>query len=600
MLSDIELTTIDGRIAADTLFRHSKENANVPSNPEAVNLSIAEHVVKEFMLGSVMEPHVANAHRSGDIHIHDLGLGIRPYCCGQNPEYIKKFGLQIPNSPVTAKPAKRPEVFIAHLIKFSAALQCHFSGAIGWDALNLFMAPFLRGLDQREIHQLAQVLVYEFSQQSVARGGQSIFSDINLYWEVPKHFRETPVLGPGGVATGEVYADYQAESQAFLMALLDVYDEGDAMGRPFFFPKPDIHITDEMYNTDGHEEFLLRASEVASKWGNPYFIFDRGDDVKISECCRLQFELGACDLAETGTPWKMRSAALQNVTVNLPAVAYRNQLYGIPVDEGIYDMVRMAAEAHRSKLAFIDGMIERTPETLALLTMNLDGDTYMRRSELNYLVGILGLDEAVQCLTGQRMHESRDAYKEGMRIVAMMRDATTKLGEEFGMKMVLEQTPAESTAYRMAQLDKKRFPPRVARFKGNGGKEYYTNSTHLDQHGDISAVERVKKEGAMHPLINAGAITHIWLGETAPDPASIAAFVTKTHSATKNTQITFSPEFSTCRECERTHRGLLDDCPDCGCDELEHITRVTGYFSKVGNWNDGKRAELGHRVRGNI
>lgn len=579
------------------IFEHSTENSNVPSNPEAVNLTIAEQMVKEYMLTQVMEPWVANMHRDAEIHIHDLGLGIRPYCCGQNPEYIKKFGLQIPNSPVVARPAKRADVFIAHMVKFSAALQCHFSGAIGWDAVNLMMAPYLRGLDDREIHQLAQVLVYEYSQQSVARGGQSIFSDINLYYEVPQHFANTPAIGPGGVYTGETYADYEDESQRFLFALLDVYDEGDAYGRPFFFPKPDIHITDQLFKTDGHEDFLKRCAEVSSRWGNPYYIFDRGENVKISECCRLQFELDACDLRETATPWLMRSAAMQNVSINLPALAYREQLYRVPFEEGLRTAVEAAVSAHKSKTDLVCNLLTQKSSPLELLRMDLDGQPYLRIPKLTYLVGMVGLDEAVLSITGERMHESKDAYKTGLKIVAMMRDVTQEYAEKEGIKLVLEQTPAESTAYRMAQTDKKKYPQRVLCLKGNSGKEYYTNSTHLDQHSDISPIERVKKEGAMHPLINAGAISHIWLGETQPDPGALASFVKKAYLNTKNTQITFSPEFSACLECEMTHRGLLDECPDCGHYELEHITRVTGYFSKTSNWNDGKLTELKHRVR---
>jgi len=174
----------------DQLILHpNKENANVPHGPEATNLTLAESIKKEYALLKVFSEDVGDAHMRGDIHLHDLGFIDRPYCSGQSLEYIKKFGLNLPNSLSMAKPAKHPEVLLAHMVKFAAALQSNFAGAIGWDAVNLFFAPYLTGMSDREVKQLAQMLIFEFSQQAVARGGQAIFTDINLYWEVPKHLR---------------------------------------------------------------------------------------------------------------------------------------------------------------------------------------------------------------------------------------------------------------------------------------------------------------------------------------------------------------------------------------------------------------------------
>lgn len=149
----------------------NKENANVPHGPEATNLTLAESIKKEYALISVFSPDVGDAHMRGDIHLHDLGFVDRPYCSGQSLEYIKKYGLNLPNSLALAKPAKHPEVLLAHMVKFAAALQSNFAGAIGWDAVNLFFAPYLQDMDDKELRQLAQMMIFEFSQQAVARGG---------------------------------------------------------------------------------------------------------------------------------------------------------------------------------------------------------------------------------------------------------------------------------------------------------------------------------------------------------------------------------------------------------------------------------------------
>ena len=258
------------------ILHPNKENANVPHGPEATNLTLAENIKKEYALLNVFSQSIGDAHMRGDIHLHDLGFIDRPYCSGQSLEYIKKFGLNLPNALSIAKPAKHPEVLLAHMVKFSAALQSNFAGAIGWDAVNIFFAPYLVDLSDRAIKQLAQMLIFEFSQQAVARGGQAIFSDINLYWEVPKHFEDVPAIGPGGTFTGKTYQDYTREAQKFVWALFEVYKEGDGTGRPFFFPKPLVHITEKFFQTEGHEAFLHLICDVAADKGNTYFVFDRG------------------------------------------------------------------------------------------------------------------------------------------------------------------------------------------------------------------------------------------------------------------------------------------------------------------------------------
>ncbi|MCE5296855.1 MAG: anaerobic ribonucleoside-triphosphate reductase, partial [Euryarchaeota archaeon] len=434
--------------ARQIIMTPNKENANVPHGPEATNLTLAENIKKEFALLEVFTQDLADAHMRGDIHLHDLGMVDRPYCSGQSIEYVKKFGLNLPNALSIAKPARHPEVLIEQIIKFSAALQGHFSGAIGWDAFNLFLAPYLVDVDDKRMKQLAQILIYEFAQQAVARGGQSIFSDLNLYWECPDHFVGVPAIGPEGKFTGKNYEDYLPEAQRFVNALFDVYLEGDAMGRPFFFPKPNVHMTEKFFHTEGHEEFLNKISKVASEKGNTYFVFDRGGTAKISECCRLTFKLEQSDLDDAKTPWKMRYSAMQNVTINLPRVAYDAHQNDERLFELLTKRIEMVAQAHIQKREFITQLFNMGKNgPLSLLTMNMDGETYYRINKSSFLVGMVGLNELVQYHTGQQMHESKDALKFGLKVIAYMKKEAERIGNEYGLKMPLEQTPAESTAY---------------------------------------------------------------------------------------------------------------------------------------------------------
>ena len=581
------------------ILHPNKENANVPHGPEATNLTLAENIKKEYALLSVFSEEIGDAHLRGDIHLHDLGFIDRPYCSGQSLEYIKKFGLNLPNALSIAKPAKHPEVLLAHMVKFSAALQSNFAGAIGWDAVNLFFAPYLVDKSDAEIKQLAQMLIFEFSQQAVARGGQAIFSDINLYWEVPKHFEDVPAIGPGGTFTGKNYDAYEKEAQKFALALFEIYEEGDGTGRPFFFPKPLVHITEKLFKTDGHEEFLHHICNVAAEKGNTYFVFDRGNTAKISECCRLSFKLEAQDLADAKEPWRMRYSALQNITLNLPRLGYSSKGDDEVLFSKISDLLELAAKAHVEKKQFIEKLLahgEKSP--LALLTMKKDGVPYLRMNRVTYLIGMLGLNELVHIHTGEELHESKKALKFGLKVISQMDLLVKELCKKYDMRFVLEQTPAESTAYRFARLDLKYHSPQSGHYvKGDisRGEVYYTNSTYFAASSQMNPIDRVIKEGLFHPRIEAGSLTHVWLGEERPSKESLANFVIKTFRESLNDQVAFSPEFTSCVSCEKTSRGLKDSCEYCGSKEVEGITRITGYFTKLSSWNKGKRGELTDR-----
>lgn len=587
--------------AEQIIVNRNCENANVPHNPEATNMTLAENIKKEFALLNVFASEVSDAHIKGDIHLHDLGFIDRPYCSGQSVEYVKKFGLDLPNALSIAKPPKHPEVLLAQMVKMSAALQGHFAGAIGWDAVNIFFAPFLVGMSKGDIRQLAQMLIFEYSQQAVARGGQAIFSDINLYWEIPKHFADVPAIGPGGTYTGKTYAEYLKPAQDFVWALFDVYKEGDGVGRPFFFPKPLVHMTERFFQTEGHQEFLNHISDVAAERGNTYFVFDRGDTAKISECCRLAFRLEGKDFDDAKEPWRMRYSAIQNVTVNLPRIAYLAKHDDVKLFALVDKQLELACQAHKEKKDFIEkilGFGSKGP--LAMLAMKRDDYPYLRMHRATYLLGILGLNEMVQYHLGSELHQGSDVLKFGLKVIAHMNLKAKELSKQYGMRFVLEQTPAESTAYRFAKLDMRHFPNETRKVvKGNIDKQeiYYTNSTYLNVGVDVSSIDRVEQEGLFHPLIDAGALTHIWLGESRPSPESIANFVVKTFRNTQNAQIAFSPEFTSCNVCGRTARGLHGECSYCGSVDVDGITRITGYFTRISSWNKGKLGELVDRHR---
>lgn len=332
---------------------------------------------------------------------------------------------------------------------------------------------------------------------------------------------------------------------------------------------------------------------------NPYFTLANGIETGN---CRLSFKLTDQDLDDAKYPWKMRYCALQNVTLNLPRIGLTSS--GDKVFDKLTKLFDLAIKAHLQKQRFIKrelSLADKGP--LALLAMDSDGEPYLKLERVSYLIGMVGLNELCKTQTGYEMHQSEESFEYGLDIIAHLNLLTKKASEEYNMHFVLEQTPAESTAYRFAKLDLKYFPDKAASIVQGCAEDesvYYTNSTYLNISADINPIDRIKKEGLFHPLIEAGALTHVWLGEAQPSPESLANFVIKIFKLTKNDQVAFSPEFTCCLSCKKTNRGLQEKCIYCGSKNIEGITRITGYFSKISGWNKGKLSELKDRYKNHI
>jgi ribonucleoside-triphosphate reductase len=297
----------------------------------------------------------------------------------------------------------------------------------------------------------------------------------------------------------------------------------------------------------------------------------------------------------------MRYCALQNVTLNLPRIAYRCGGDDARLFAEIHEVFQKAVQAHLEKKYFLERLLALGDGgPLALLTMNKDGMPYLRMHRVTNLIGMVGLNEMVQVHLGKQLHESDEALKFGLRVISYMKLLADKMSKKYNMRFVLEQTPAESTAYRFAKLDLRDYSPRsgyIVKGDISQAEVYYSNSTYLNVGSVLNPIDRVRKEGLFHPLIEAGALTHIWLGEARPSKESLANFVMKVFRNSQNDQIAFSPEFTACTACGRTARGLHEQCTYCGSKQIEGITRITGYFTKVSSWNKGKLGELRDRYR---
>ena len=581
------------------ILHQNKENANIPHTPEGTNMLFAEGIKKEFSLYDVFSPDIGEAHAAGDIHIHGLGYIDRPYSCCQSLEYLKINGLKLPQAINSAKPARHAEVLLAHMVRFSAILQGHFTGTISWDALNISFAPYLGAMTDKDVLQFAQMLIYEFSQLSATRGGQALYTDIHLYCEVPEHWATLQAIGPAGKPTGKTYGEYVHDVQRFARAILEVFKKGDATGKPFILPRPLLHISEKFLKTKGAQGFLQLACEVAARKGNTCFVFDRGADAHSFVCCKAGVGNDNGMGEELDKPWLMRQAAIQSVSLNLPRIAYKasgdeKKLFAL-----LKEFTATAVKTSIQKKDFLEKLLSYADQgPLSVLAMNNDGFPYLRMNRAFYIIGLVGLNELVQIHLGRELHESPEALNFGLKVVEYLRDDIKRLSKETMLTFVLEQSPAETTAYRFARLDLKYFSPAAGRYvKGDiaAGAIYYTNSTHLNVAADIAPLPRVIQEGQFHKYLEGEVITHLQLGGTTPDKEELCRFVQDVFYNSANRQIDFAPEYTSCLACGKTAPGLNEKCVYCGSTDVEGIARLTKYFSKISSWNKGKLAELKNR-----
>jgi len=608
----------------------AKENANLQPNPETVHKKKADMLSKEEYL-LLMPPELATAHQSGDIHIHTLEyFGSRPFCQDWDLRYFLYYGL-LPDGKgfqsSVAGPAKQPEVAILHSVKVLAAGQTNFSGGQGFMYYTLFLAPFMRGLSYKEVKQLAQMMFYELTQTYVTRGGQLVFSNIQLPMGVPDIWQDVPVVMRGKVGP-DVYGNYEDEVQTFFRALNEVALEGDYWGKPFNFPKNENYLSPEFFKPEYDDLWMLVHKSVA-KYGAPYFdnmlppYRGYGKGISCYQCCAYQF----ANTPETDPHFEEKlhfvdgqhfsMGGWQVVSINMPRLAYRANGDYNKLLAAARENMRLAIEVFRAKKMWMDRSIDNN--MIPFATQNprdprtgRAGPPAVDFKELVYVIGVVGINEMVQFFTGGQLHESQDAIRLAIRLLLDMEKYRKGLEMKTGMKIMLARTPAESTAQTFAISDL--VSPKYNRFaktmvKGDlegsmallKGKRdlpvYYSNGTHTYVGANIPLGQKIDIEHKFFPILSGGNIFHVWLGESSSDPEALYKL---TQRIARNSQIgyfTYTKDMTVCSNCQTTSAGLLNGCPSCGSSDVRWWSRITGYYTDVTAWNEGKRQELKDRYR---
>ena len=541
----------------ELLFNKNLENSNIAvNNPEAVNLGIAEVVLKQYALQNVFSQDVAKGHLEGAYHIHDLSYVARAYCGGHSLEYIKLQGLDLLTLSTSSSPASYARTLTGHLNTFLSSMQSYYAGALGIGFMNMFYAPYLVGMEYPEIKQEVEYLIFSGSQNAFSRGSQSLFLDYNIVTGIPNYFKNVPAVGPRGkYIEGKTYGDFEKEAQLFAKAFIEVIGKGDKNGKVFPFPKADINISKETFEDEKQRELLMLTCEAAAKNGSPYFIFNRDEGATVSQCCRLRSKITDMDMLNH--PEQLRFTGFANVTINLPQAAYRAKGDVKKTIEEIEWAMDMAMKAHLQKKRFVASLMKQgLPLWQIGMPMKiLNNEPYVNLEKATYIIGMVGLNECIRKLMGKELHESDEALKLGLRIIVGMSQKAKKLEKEHGLKVSLEESPAESATYRLAKIDVHNFPEAEQFIRGTKEAPFYTNSVHFNPQAEVNLIDRIVGQSKFHPLIESGAIVHAFIGEQNPSATAIYSLVEKVWKETQCSQLTISPSFTVCNDCGNVQRG---------------------------------------------
>ena len=583
------------------------ENANQDMNPESIHHWAANRLSDEYALLRILDSEEAHAHLFGDIHVHMLRyFDLRPFCQEWDPRMILQHGLPPVESWVHCSksgPAGSLRVAVTHLAKWLGIIQGEFSGGQGYDYITTFLAPYARGISEREIEQSMQCLIFETNQIFAARGGQVPFTSISCTPTVPEGLLNIPAVGPHG-QIGGVYGDYLDECLQLFDALTDVYIQGDHNGKLFAFPKHEIKIKKEWLRE--FEPSYLKLMEEAATMGTPYFLNmcpEWMSDEIHSQCCRKFLSgnqiIEQCNLdpeeRKNFNVWEnyVTIGSLQSVSLNLPRYSYLSEnedAYFKILDE----KMELSARILRKKWSLIEKRLKTGH--LPLCSGKIEGKPIFNIKDQNLSIGFTGLNEAVKSLTGYELHEDDTSYNLGKRILNYMVAKCNTMTERDKKYYSLWEQPSESTSNRLAKLDLKHFPKKAIP-QSHGNSAYYTNSDHFRYDADISLSERIRKQGEFHPIVNGGVITHIWLGEQKPDKYGLWELTKNICLNTNTAYFAYTSDFIYCPSCRKMIRGTQFHCPQCYSKDVKVYSRVTGYYSEVNRYNPGKRAEWEARKR---
>ena len=569
-----------------------KENSTVTYSVGGLILSNSGAVTANYWLSEIYDEEIAEAHRNADIHIHDLSM-LTGYCAGWSLKQLIKEGLGGITGKITSAPARHLSVLCNQMVNFLGIMQNEWAGAQAFSSFDTYLAPFVKvdNLSYPEVKKCIEAFIYGVNTPS-RWGTQAPFSNITLDWTVPDDLAELPAL-VGGVEMDFKYKDCKKEMDMVNKAFIETMIEGDSNGRGFQYPIPTYSITKDFDWSDTENNRLL--FEMTAKYGTPYFSNYINSDMQPSDvrsmCCRLRLDLRELRKKTGGFFGSGESTgSVGVVTINMPRIAYlsanKDEFYARQ-----NHMMDIAARSLKIKRGVITKLLN---EGLYPYTKR-----YLGTFENHFsTIGLIGMNEVGLNANWLRADMSDPRTQEFTKeVLNHMRERLSDYQEQYGDLYNLEATPAESTTYRLAKHDRKRWPGIKTAGKP-GDTPYYTNSSHLPVDYTVDIFDALDIQDELQTLYTSGTVFHAFLGEKLPDWKAAASLVRTIASNYKLPYYTLSPTYSICKE-HGYLAGEVKVCPHCGA-KTEVYSRITGYYRPVQNWNDGKLQEYANRTEYDI
>lgn len=590
-IRNMKSTILDYKELVDSYVKATdwrvKENSTVTYSVGGLILNNSGAITANYWLSEIYDEEIANAHRSGDIHLHDLSM-LTGYCAGWSLKQLLMEGLGGVPGKITSKPAKHLASLCNQMVNFLGIMQNEWAGAQAFSSFDTYLAPFVKvdNLSYEEVKKCVESFVYGVNTPS-RWGTQAPFSNITLDWVVPGDLADMDAI-IGGQPANFKYRDCQKEMDMVNKAFIEIMIEGDANGRGFQYPIPTYSITKDFDWSDTENNRML--FEMTSKYGTPYFSNYVNSDMQPSDvrsmCCRLRLDLRELRRKSGGFFGSGESTgSVGVVTINLPRIAYLAK-----DEEDFYNrldrMMDISARSLKVKREIISRLLD---EGLYPYTRRYLG-TFANHFST---IGLIGMNEVglnAKWLRADLTNEKTQRFTKD--VLNHMRERLVIYQEEYGDLYNLEATPAESTTYRLAKHDKQLYPDIITATE-EGNTPYYTNSSHLPVGYTEDIFEALDVQDELQTLYTSGTVFHAFLGEKLPDWKAAASLVRKIAQNYKLPYYTLSPTYSICKD-HGYIAGEQYTCPICGR-TTEVYSRITGYYRPVQNWNAGKTQEYKER-----
>lgn len=530
-------------------------NANQGYSLGGLILNVSGKVVANYWLNHVYPPEVGQAHREGDIHIHDLDM-LSGYCAGWSLRTLLAEGFNGVPGKVEAGPPKHLSSAVGQIVNFLGTLQNEWAGAQAFSSFDTYLAPYVRkdGLSYAQVRQCVQELIYNLNVPS-RWGTQTPFTNLTFDWVCPDDLKEqVPIIG--GEEMPFSYGQLQPEMDMINRAYIDVMTAGDAKGRVFTFPIPTYNMTRD-FPWDSENARLLFA--MTAKYGLPYFQNFINSDLQPNMiramCCRLQLDLR--ELLKRGNGLfgsAEQTGSIGVVTVNCARLGYLHR----GDEAGLYRRLDQLLELGKVSLEIKRKVIQRhMDQGLFPYTRRYLGTLRNHFSTL----GINGVNEMIRNFTSDAEDITTPwGHAFALRLLDHLRSRIRAFQEETGHLYNLEATPAEGATYRFAKEDRRRFPDIL--HAGTPEKPYYTNSTQLPVGFTDDAFEALERQEPLQCQYTGGTVLHLYMSEQLSTPEACNRLVRRALERFRVPYITVTPTFSIC-PVHGYLPGEHEFCPRC-------------------------------------